>query len=60
MVEWLTMPKKPAPKKPKKAKPGPKADVLKIDGNWQDGVRRSFGAKKPAGDGRSRGSDGRR
>jgi hypothetical protein len=45
------MPKKsakPAPKKPK-AKTGPKAEVLKIDGNWKDAVRRSFQAKKPAG-----------
>jgi hypothetical protein len=42
------MPKKPAPKKAK-AKRGPKADVLKIDGDWKDAVRRSFGAKKPAG-----------
>jgi hypothetical protein len=26
-----------------------RADVLKIDGNWQDAVRRSFQAKKLAG-----------
>jgi hypothetical protein len=32
-----------------KAKAGPKVDVLKIDGDWQDAVRRSFQAKRPAG-----------
>jgi hypothetical protein len=48
VVASASMPKKPAPKKPK-AKTGPKAEVLKIDGNWQDAVRRSFQAKKPAG-----------
>ena len=36
------------PKKPE-AKHGPKPDVLKIDGDWQEAVRRSFQAKKPAG-----------
>ena len=38
-------------KKPtkRKAKPGPKADILKIDGNWEDAVAKSFAKKKPAG-----------
>jgi len=38
--------KKPAPAKPK-AKPGPKPDVLKLRGNWQDAVRKSLQKKKP-------------
>lgn len=37
-------------KKPnKKAKPGPKPDVLKLDGNWEDAVAQSLKKKKPAG-----------
>ena len=40
---------KDKPKSPAKPKPGPKAEVLKFNGNWQDAVRRSFQAKKPAG-----------
>jgi hypothetical protein len=42
------MPKNP-PKPPKSAAPGPKPDMLKIDGNWQDAVKKSFAKKKPAG-----------
>lgn len=36
-------------KKPKKsaATPGPKPDVLKIEGKWQDAVKKSFAKKKP-------------
>jgi hypothetical protein len=30
------------------AKPGPKPDILKIDGNWEDAVKKSFQKKKPA------------
>jgi hypothetical protein len=30
------------------AKRGPKADVLKIQGTWQDAVRKSLQKKKPA------------
>ena len=42
------MPKKPA--RPKRAKPGPKPDVLKIDGmGWEDAVKKSFQRKNPAG-----------
>jgi hypothetical protein len=38
------MPKKmPAP-----LPPGPKPDLLKIEGNWQAAVKKSFGKKKPA------------
>lgn len=40
------MPK--AAKQPK-AKPGPKADTLKIEGKWQDAVRKSLSKKKPDG-----------
>jgi len=36
-------------KKPAKAKPGPKPEVLKIEGmKWQDAVKKSFQKKKPA------------
>jgi hypothetical protein len=41
------MPKKPA--KPARATPGPKPDVLKLDGDWTELVKRSFAKKKPAG-----------
>jgi len=42
--------KKPTPRKatPARAKPGPKPDVLKLEGNWQDNVRKSFAKKRPA------------
>jgi hypothetical protein len=32
----------------KAATPGPKPDTLKIEGNWQDAVKRSLQKKKPA------------
>jgi hypothetical protein len=32
-----------------KAKAGPKADVLRIDDNWQDAMKKSLAKKKPAG-----------
>jgi len=28
---------------------GPKAERLKLEGNWRDGRKKSFGKKKPAG-----------
>ena len=37
---------KAAKKKP--AKTGPKPDMLKIQGKWQDAVRKSLSKKKPA------------
>jgi hypothetical protein len=40
----LAKPKRPAKKK---AAPGPKPEVLKIQGNWQDAVKKSLGKKKP-------------
>jgi hypothetical protein len=38
-------------KKPKaaKSKPGPKPDVLKIEGNWIDAVDKALAKKRPAG-----------
>jgi hypothetical protein len=39
-----TMPKQEnAPK----AKPGPKADTLKIEGDWEGAVKKSLSKKKP-------------
>ena len=32
----------------KKATPGPKADRLKLTGNWKDLVKKSLSKKKPA------------
>jgi hypothetical protein len=45
------MPKKVAktPKSAKsKAKTGPKPEVLKLEGDWQDNIRKSFQTVKPA------------
>ena len=42
------MEKKTKPAK-KKATPGPKADTLKIRGDWRDAVKQSLTKKKPAG-----------
>jgi hypothetical protein len=39
--------KKPTPKP--KAPPGPKPETLKINGNWEDAVKRSFAKRKPKG-----------
>ena len=35
-------------KSAKKATRGPKPDTLKIEGKWQDAVRKSLSKKKPA------------
>jgi hypothetical protein len=35
-----------AKKKPKQ-QPGPKADLLKIEGDWKDAIRKSLEKKKP-------------
>jgi hypothetical protein len=32
---------------PKKLPPGPKPDNLKIEGKWQDAVKKSLSKKKP-------------
>jgi hypothetical protein len=39
--------KKPA-KKQKPTQPGPKPDLLKVDMNWQDAIKKSLEKKKPA------------
>jgi hypothetical protein len=35
-------------KKPQKKTPGPKPEVLKINGQWQDAIKKSLDAKKPS------------
>jgi len=35
--------------KKKAAKRGPKPDVLKVEGNWKDAVKKSLAKKKPPG-----------
>jgi hypothetical protein len=40
------MPKKSGCSKPP---PGPKPEMLRIEGNWQDAVKKSLSKKKPAG-----------
>jgi hypothetical protein len=35
-------------KRPAKRKPGPKPQILKIHGDWQEAVKRSFQKKRPA------------
>lgn len=34
-------------KKNKREKPGPKPEVLKIDGSWKDAIKKSLQSKKP-------------
>jgi hypothetical protein len=43
------MAKKKATKSNKRSDstPGPKPDTLKIDGNWEEAVKKSFTKKKP-------------
>lgn len=40
--------KKPTPAARAGAKRGPKPDVLKIEGNWQDAMKQSLQKKKPS------------
>jgi len=40
------MPKQDA--KPEPLKRGPQPDLLKIEGKWEDAVKKSLGKKKPA------------
>jgi len=40
------MPKKK--NKPKREKPGPKPEVLKLEGDWKEAVKKSLAKKKPA------------
>jgi hypothetical protein len=39
--------KKPGASAPSRKAPGPKAKRLKIEGDWQDAVTKSFKKKKP-------------
>ena len=43
--------KKPKPKAVKKPRkpPGPAPEVLKIEGNWKDAMRKLISKKRPAG-----------
>jgi hypothetical protein len=34
--------------KPKKKIPGPKPEIIKIEGDWQDAVKKSLEVKRPA------------
>ena len=40
--------KKSKPKKPRK-RPGPEPEVLKIDGDWKDAMRKLVSKKRPVG-----------
>jgi hypothetical protein len=43
-------PRKPSTRKSNDVNPrGPKPDVLTIDGDWQEAIKKSFQKKKPAG-----------
>jgi hypothetical protein len=46
------MPKKSTSRKAKRRKgkevPGPKPDTLKLEGDWQDAVKKSLQKKKPS------------
>jgi hypothetical protein len=42
------MPRKAKVKAKKENQSGPKADRLKLKGNWKDAVKRSLAKKKPA------------
>ena len=42
------MAKNPKPNKPTTAKLGPKRDTFRIQGDWQDAIKKSYGKKKPA------------
>jgi len=43
------MPKKPKQPNRTRATPGQKPNMLKIEGDWQDAVKKSLKKKKPAG-----------
>jgi hypothetical protein len=34
-------------KKPQKKKPGPKPDILKIEGDWKEAIKKSLQKKPP-------------
>ena len=33
---------------PNKKKPGPEADTLKIEGDWEDAIKKALAKKRPA------------
>jgi len=39
------MARKPSKPAKQKAKPGPKAETLKVEGDWKDNIRKSMGIK---------------
>ncbi len=41
------MAKKRAKRKKQKAKPGPKAEMLRIEGDWREAIQTSLSKKKP-------------
>jgi hypothetical protein len=41
--------KKKAVKKQQRRNPGPKPEVLKIEGNWKDAMRKLIAKKRPVG-----------
>ncbi len=41
------MPNKPKRSKKERAIPGPKPDMLKLDGDWKESVKKSLKKKKP-------------
>ena len=48
-VGIVSVSKKSTNLKPAKATTGPKPNILKIEGDWQDAVKKSLGKKMPAG-----------
>ncbi len=42
------MKQKKQPAKKKRAKPGPKEDRVKIEGDWKEAIKKSLEKKKPA------------
>jgi hypothetical protein len=41
------IPRRVEPKTKKKQTPGPKPEIVKIEGNWHDAVKQSLQKKKP-------------
>jgi hypothetical protein len=47
-MEKRPLPRASSEPKKKPEKRGPKADVLKIEGDWQEAIRKSLQKKKPS------------
>jgi hypothetical protein len=43
------MKKRTATRNRERTKPGPKPEVIKIEGDWEQAVKKSFAKKKPKG-----------